>query len=907
MLSYIGQQANYRLWWKATALLLVLAIIASIAPTTAWAGTTAPTATTRTQDSRRIITVSLPPFVATRITDQVIADFEARHPGLTFKVITADPRISGPTSDLSKHFENVEGYVSSADVLYVDSNRLTPESTLAGYYLDLAPLVGEDTTLNPDDFFPAAWKSYQWDKGVWALPVSLNTNILIYEPKAFDDAGLAYPTDQWTMADFVKAAEALTQRDAAGKVTRAGMDFFSAEAAGVFFRSLLGETWQDTSLVPATPAFGSQALEALIADFREQEEAGVFQFSFGSAPLSISPAFTLILPVIAITNGNNNEPTAERKGILLPGSTAGLEVNAFAVSSGTQHPQDAYALAAFLSERPEVAAGGLAVSPARRSLIGQGGANFTPSVSAEAQALITQSVEQSIPVADMRFASYLARAYERIRADKLEVRAALDDAEALANQNQQAAIDKKATVAITVKAPISTTTDDGRAVLNFGLASFFGGGDLPNKDEWEHVNAAFTERDPQIGAVQINQGFDEVSTLLKKNDCVYLPFNAIPNADLGAMLPLDPFVDADPSFDKSDVVGGVLAQVSRDGKLYGYPLVIEPAVLKYDPAQFGRTGATEPTGGWSVSEFNNALRTLKVDPADPAPFQDNGSGGTYLLMLIAAYGGLPLDFRTDPPTVNFTAPETVTAIQEVLDLAKNGYLKYNKLGNFLGAGMLIMSTEINGTPPAISTDNLNAMGFAFGIVNDTVIGQAPDFRYTTYPSGERYTGASYNLGVGLISATSQHPDACYRFFNAITGNPTLFQAMPVRRSQIEQPALAEKQGEALVSFYRQMAAQLADPNTINFPTPFSGGASQTGFLLQYWLYQAFDAYVLDGKDLSAALADADQKAQEFQACAATITAPPSGDQEAAQTYLKEIGKCAVSIDPGLKPFFERVQ
>jgi hypothetical protein len=44
------------------------------------------------------------------------------------------------------------------------------------------------------------------------------------------------------------------------------------------------------------------------------------------------------------------------------------------------------------------------------------------------------------------------------------------------------------------------------------------------------------------------------------------------------------------------------------------------------------------------------------------------------MMLIAAYGGLPIDYRTTPATLNFTDPATISAIQQVLDLAKNGYI-----------------------------------------------------------------------------------------------------------------------------------------------------------------------------------------------------------------------------------------
>src|SRR6185369_7116430 len=92
----------------------------------------------------------------------------------------------------------------------------------------------------------------------------------------------------------------------------------------------------------------------------------------------------------------------------------------------------------------------------------------------------------------------------------------------------------------------------------------------------------------------------------------------------------------------------------------------------------------EPQNGWTVDEFSDALQRLKLDPSYPAPFLPNQGGGTHLLILMAAYGGLPLDYRTDPVTANFTDPTNVDAIRQVLDLAKNGYIKYEKLGSFGG-------------------------------------------------------------------------------------------------------------------------------------------------------------------------------------------------------------------------------
>src|SRR5205807_4881220 len=89
-------------------------------------------------------------------------------------------------------------------------------------------------------------------------------------------------------------------------------------------------------------------------------EIGTSNNDFQNDPISLGAAssFSRLRP--------NN--AAARKGLLLPGGKAGLSVQGFAVSAGTQHPEQAYALASFLTTRPELTRGG--VAPARKSLVG---------------------------------------------------------------------------------------------------------------------------------------------------------------------------------------------------------------------------------------------------------------------------------------------------------------------------------------------------------------------------------------------------------------------------------------------------------------------------------------------------------------------------------------------------------
>jgi multiple sugar transport system substrate-binding protein len=58
---------------------------------------------------------------------------------------------------------------------------------------------------------------------LWAAPIHFSTNILFYNKSIFDKAGVPYPRDDWTWDDMVQAAQKLTKRDAAGRITQFGL------------------------------------------------------------------------------------------------------------------------------------------------------------------------------------------------------------------------------------------------------------------------------------------------------------------------------------------------------------------------------------------------------------------------------------------------------------------------------------------------------------------------------------------------------------------------------------------------------------------------------------------------------------------------------------------------------------
>src|SRR5258708_13656208 len=121
------------------------------------------------QSSKILLSVAIPSSL-TDTFGKVISDFETQYPNVSVQVVSNSPTIPSAAQGLDAQLAAVSQYVSSADVLYVDSSRISVEATRAGYFLDLAPLVGGGKTLNTYAFSPSALSAFLLDKRPCALP-----------------------------------------------------------------------------------------------------------------------------------------------------------------------------------------------------------------------------------------------------------------------------------------------------------------------------------------------------------------------------------------------------------------------------------------------------------------------------------------------------------------------------------------------------------------------------------------------------------------------------------------------------------------------------------------------------------------------------------------------------------------
>src|SRR5262245_55392216 len=127
------------------AIWAILALVALI-------GAVLPLSTLQVQSNIVTISVALSNFNTDTFTSQLVSQFESSHPGIKVNVIRYDSGVPSVTSGLDTYLTEMGKYVAAADVVFIDPRRtpITPASTRAGYFLDLAPLAAEDKSLNAD-------------------------------------------------------------------------------------------------------------------------------------------------------------------------------------------------------------------------------------------------------------------------------------------------------------------------------------------------------------------------------------------------------------------------------------------------------------------------------------------------------------------------------------------------------------------------------------------------------------------------------------------------------------------------------------------------------------------------------------------------------------------------------------
>jgi ABC-type glycerol-3-phosphate transport system substrate-binding protein len=150
-----------------------------------------------------------------QILVDLIADFQKAHPDIQVEL----ERI--PFGEyVTKLLTQIAGGLAP-DVIFVEVNNFV-DLFLRGALEPLNPYIQADH-VDLSAYYPQVLDRFTVDTQTYVVPRdTAPIAVIYYNKKAFDEAGVAYPTDDWTWEDFVAAGKKVMKTDANGKVTRWG-------------------------------------------------------------------------------------------------------------------------------------------------------------------------------------------------------------------------------------------------------------------------------------------------------------------------------------------------------------------------------------------------------------------------------------------------------------------------------------------------------------------------------------------------------------------------------------------------------------------------------------------------------------------------------------------------------------
>jgi multiple sugar transport system substrate-binding protein len=869
--------------------------ISQPAPVPTAAPTVPPVATERTTIRFAISDYEQPLY------EDLIRAFEEENPDLHVEVVSVEQVLGlGPIGQREIPDDANQRLAAAADVVDIGVTR---QAVQQGLVRDLTPFIEAEPSFQADDFYAGSLAAYQWNGGTWALPTTLNFELIFFDKGAFDQAGVPYPEAGWTWDDLLAKAQALTVRQG-DSVTRWG--FVPSGSAYRLIESQAGSLadygtdpptprFDDGSVVAATRSYTDLYLkDGAMPYFEPGEQEGTQIVSKEEALIDGGQAAMWseanILWWIRSQQGNVGVapyPAGKAGTGLTPVTPGGL-----AMSAGTRQPNAAWRWLDFASRQALAPLTmGIKLLPARRSVAEAGG--YWDGLDEELAAALHYALDHSYVAREAVGDGAFDDALNAILKGDRSVEDALAEAQSQAEAKLLEEVSRQSgatPVPTFVVAPPAAETPISGGVVTIVFAPGLGSLNLePFRDLAQQFHQAHPDVVVEVKMANFVGGTPSLPSMADAADCFewYPSFQEAKNRE--AILSLAPFVDADLSFSTDDYFPQALKQFTWQGQLMGLPADITPYVIEYNKDLFDAAGLDYPPLDWTWDDFLTLAVALTKgeDEQKQYGFVAEFYELNDLFLITERLGARLIDDSVDPPALSYNDPDTVKAMRWYANLTTEHKVKpvyVTDLRKLLAASQAMLDREalINDGRAAMWTSSATA-ALVFGERSGLNVGVAPlPVRADGTSPGSMLTASGY-----FISAQTQNRQACWQWITFLSGQPAAVQGLPARRSVAESNAYRQKVGTDRADTYLAAVGDSEQPSVFELfsEEAWLGGAS-------YWYGQAF-GQVIDGKaSVEDALDTAQQLADDYRAC---VVAGGDFGQKAWQA-------CAKQTDPTLPDF-----
>ncbi len=596
------------------------------APTDTIAAGSAPT------ESVATITFGAPSFMRYAY-EPLIAAFNEQHPGITVQFVSLDEVYRGENEDT----ERARRIVSLADTAETGEQG---QQFQLGLLRDLKPFIDADPSFDPDDYYPGAFSSVTGSDGtVYQLPQTLDVKLLFYNKDLWAAGGLAAPNPDWTWQDLEAAAQQLVQKQG-DTITVYGLADDDSYLA-VLLTELKNAGLDLISTPPGSAQVDRPEVVAALERMANLFKSGAFYFPPQGRDAQDVIARLVLDQQVAIwgtpiggditslQKRNSGSPPSFEVGVALhppfPNGSAG-SASSYVMSSGTQHPNEAWTWLAFLSKQLVSIQDGpptkLNSLPARKSLAEQ--SDYWSRLDDETRAAVQAALARPAPApSDINLDAYepLIQAIMDIIDGKPAAQAAGEAQAAITDwvaQAQQTPTVAPNAAPVVVATPVPNVAPPGATAITFGIPMPKGSDQVSRLAQ--EFNASNQQVFVQLKDTFTGSDFMPAAEVARQTDCFASWFPPT-QSELTATLDLQPLIDADlgthggvPLLD--DYPAALLTPYQQGNRLYGLPWGMEARVVVYNKDLFDAAGLQPPATEWTMDDFLAAAQQLTAGQGD---------------------------------------------------------------------------------------------------------------------------------------------------------------------------------------------------------------------------------------------------------------------------------------------------
>jgi len=136
--------------------------------------------------------------------EQLVAAFTTEHPDIPIQL-----RHLPSQAEYRQRLATDFSAGTPPDIMLLNYRRFA-EFAGQGVLEPLGPYLVGSQIIQANDFFEQTVTAFTWDGQLWCIPQNISSLVVYYNQDLFEAAGVPLPGYDWTWADFVTAAQALT-------------------------------------------------------------------------------------------------------------------------------------------------------------------------------------------------------------------------------------------------------------------------------------------------------------------------------------------------------------------------------------------------------------------------------------------------------------------------------------------------------------------------------------------------------------------------------------------------------------------------------------------------------------------------------------------------------------------------